>query len=68
MKEWIIEGKFTSGPGSEWERLDDVTESDPEGSKPGDLTGYAYAKWLANEYRMAHAPAPIRIRPKPATT
>lgn len=63
MKAWVIEGKYTSGPGSEWEVIDTVTEEDTGG--PGDtLKGRAYAHWLANEYRVAHAPHPTRMRPK----
>ena len=63
MKAWVIEGKYTSGPGSEWEVIDTVTETDTGG--PGDaLKGRAYGQWLADEYRVAHAPHPIRMRPK----
>lgn len=66
-KAWVIEGKYTTGPGSEWEEIDEVSESDPEGARPGELTGYEYAKWLVNEYRVAHAPDPVRMRPKRST-
>lgn len=66
-KVWIIEGKFTTGIGSEWEKIDEVSESDPQGTQSGELTGYPYAKYLVNEYVMAHAPHPIRMRPKRST-
>jgi hypothetical protein len=67
VKEWIIEGKYTTGLGSEWEEIDTVSESDPEGARPGEPTGYEYAKYLVGEYRTAHAPHPVRMRPKRAT-
>jgi hypothetical protein len=66
VKEWIIEGKYTSGLGSEWEEIETVTEEDTGG--PGDtLKGHEYGKWLVNEYRVAHVPHPVRIRPKRST-
>lgn len=65
-KEWIIEGKYTSGPGSEWEEIDSVSETDTGG--PGDsLTGRAYGQWLTREYVTAHAPHPVRMRAKRST-
>lgn len=66
VKAWVIEGKYTTGPGSEWEEIDEVTETDTGGPEDT-LTGRAYAQWLAREYRMSHSPHPIRMRPKRAT-
>jgi hypothetical protein len=66
VKAWIIEGKYTSGPGSEWEEVDEVSETDTGG--PGDeLVGLKYAQWLTREYRTAHAPHQVRLRPKRVT-
>lgn len=63
---WMVEGKYTTGRGSEWEELEEVTPTDTGG--PGDsLTGRAYAYWLCNEYRTAHPYAEHRVRPKTIT-
>lgn len=55
---WVIQGNYGNG----WEEIDTVYPTDPEGAKPGELTGEAYADWLCNEYRRAHAPHPHRVR------
>lgn len=62
-KEWIIEGKYTTGRGSEWEVIDTVAETDIGGPNNG-LKGLAYGQWLTREYREAHHPNPVRMRPK----
>jgi hypothetical protein len=60
---WIIEGKYTKGPGSEWEVIDEVAPNDPEGATPGELIGREYAYWLCNEYITATPSAQHRVRP-----
>lgn len=60
---WIIEGKYTKGPGSTWETIDEVGPTDTGG--PGDmLTGRDYACWLCNEYITATPDAQHRVKPK----
>lgn len=53
-KTYVIEGKYSSGSGSEWEVIDTVTPEDG---------GMQEAQRLVGEYRLAHSPAPIRYRP-----
>jgi hypothetical protein len=60
---WVIEGKYTQGPGSEWEELDEVEPTDTGG--PGNtLKGGDYARWLCREYITATPTAQHRVRPK----
>jgi hypothetical protein len=62
-KGWIIEGKYTTGRGSEWEEIDEVSPTDTGG--PGDaLTGREYAYWLCREYQIAAPAASHRVRAK----
>lgn len=60
---WVIEGKYTTGPGSEWEEIDEVAPTDTGGMNDA-LTGRAYAYWLCGEYRMASPTAQHRVRTK----
>jgi len=63
---WIIEGMYTTGPGSEWEELEEVEPTDTGG--PGDsLTGRDYADWLCQEYILATPTAQHRVRPRKLT-
>ena len=60
---WAIEGKYTTGPGSEWEEIDEVAPTDTGG--PNDsLTGGDYARWLCREYMTASPDAQHRIKRK----
>jgi len=60
---WVIEGKYTTGRGSEWEEIDEVAPTDTGG--PGDsLTGRDYAYWLCREYTVATPDAQHRVRTK----
>lgn len=62
-KTWIIQGKYTTGPGSEWEELEEVTEEDSGG--PNDSKkGRDYAYWLAAEYQLACPQGQHRVRVK----
>jgi hypothetical protein len=62
-KEWVIEGKYTTGRGSEWEEIDTVSETDTGG--PGDSkVGRAYAYWLCAEYELAAPSGQHRVRVK----
>lgn len=63
IKGWIVEGKYTEGPGSEWETLEEVGPNDPEGAEPGDPTGRDYASWLCREYTISAPYAQHRVRP-----
>lgn len=52
VKGWVVMGKYTQGPGSKWEDLDEVRPTDTGG--PGDsLSGRDYAYWLCREYTIA---------------
>jgi hypothetical protein len=63
VKKWIVEGKYTTGPGSEWEELDEVSETDTGG--PGESkVGRDYAYWLCAEYALATPDARHRVRVK----
>lgn len=58
---WVVEGKYTKGPGSEWEELTEVTPDDTGGT--GDtLTGREYAYWLCREYQLACPDGQHRVR------
>ena len=58
---WIVQGKYTTGPGSEWETVDEIRPTDTGG--PGDtLTGREYAYWLRREYAIATPDAQHRVR------
>lgn len=60
---WVIEGKYTTGPGSQWEELDEVAPTDIGG--PGDaLKGGDYARWLCQEYILATPDAQHRVKRK----
>lgn len=60
-KVWIVEGKYSSGVGSSWEELEEVTATDRGG--PGDsLVGGAYAHWLCREHRTAAPYGLHRVR------
>jgi len=60
---WIVEGKYTTGRGSEWEELTEVAPTDTGG--PGDtLTGREYAYWLGREHQTAAPDGQHRVRPK----
>ena len=58
---WAIEGKYTTGPGSEWEEVTEVWPTDTGG--PDSLKGRAYAYWLCQEYIVASPEAQHRVRP-----
>lgn len=60
---WVIEAKYTKGPGSEWEEIDEVRPTDTGG--PGDAkVGRPYAYWLCAEYQLATPSAQHRVRTK----
>lgn len=63
---WVVEGKYTTGPGAGWEELDEVEPTDTGG--PGDtLKGIDYAYWLCREYITASPDAKHRVRTKKLT-
>lgn len=61
IRGWIVQGKYTTGRGSEWETLEEVRPTDTGG--PGDtLSGSRYAYWLCREYITATPDAQHRVR------
>lgn len=60
---WVIEGKYTTAPGSAWEEVGEVRPDDTGG--PGNtLKGRDYAYWLCREYIVAHPEAQHRVKTK----
>lgn len=60
---WVVEGKYTKGPGSKWEELDEVEPTDTGGPDES-LKGKEYAYWLCREYIIASPEGQHRVRPK----